>query len=167
MLPFEYSSAISAGSTGRVRPDFCPHPQGERDQKSHIYFVHCIAGTHACFLLYLIYMNLKLIVGGLIAVVVVGAIGLGIFRGSEPEAPAGTFVDEDFVNTRPDVQARPNTFSVMTPEEKAAAEEAARIAAEEALSASSTATSTASTTDDIDDDATDEGEGEGEGESIE
>lgn len=98
-------------------------------------------------------MNTKLIIGGGLAVVVAVMIGVGLLRTSEPAAPAGTFVDEDFVPTRPDVQARPNTFSVMTPEEKAAAEaEAARLAAE-AAAASTTATSSATTTVD----STDEG----------
>jgi hypothetical protein len=75
-------------------------------------------------------------------------IGFTIFSNSEPEAPVGTYVDEDFVPSRPDVQARPDTFTVMTPEQKAAAEEAERIAAEQAaLTASTTASSTTTTTD--------------------
>jgi len=94
-------------------------------------------------------MNIKLIVGGVIMVVVIAMIGITVFTGTDAEAPVGTYVDEDFVPTRPDVQARPNTFNVMNPEEKAAAEEAERIAAEQAaLTASSTASSTASTTND-------------------
>jgi len=93
-------------------------------------------------------MNTKLIVGVVLAAAVIVMIGLTIFTNSEPEAPVGTYVDEDFVPTRPDVQARPDTFTVMTPEQKAAAEEADRIAAEQAaLSASTTASSTATTTD--------------------
>lgn len=94
-------------------------------------------------------MNMKLVIGGVIAVVVVVMIAFNLLQGTETVAPVGTYVDEDFVPTRPDVQARPNTFNVMTPEEKAAAEaEEARLAAEQAaLAASSSASSTATTTD--------------------
>jgi hypothetical protein len=98
-------------------------------------------------------MNTKLIVGVVLAVAVIIMIGVTIFSNSEPEAPAGTYVDEDYVPTRPDVQARPNTFNVLTPEEKAAAEEAERIAA---LTASSSATSTATTTDEGTEEAAEE-----------
>ena len=102
-------------------------------------------------------MNTKLIVGVVLAAAVIVMIGLTIFTNSEPEAPVGTYVDEDFVPTRPDVQARPDTFTVMTPEQKAAAEEAERIAAEQAaLIASTTATSTATTTDEGTEEATEE-----------
>jgi len=102
-------------------------------------------------------MNFKLVIIGLIAVAVAVAIGIGIFSGSEPEGPVGTYVDEDYVPTRPDVQAKPNTFKVMTPEEKVAAEEAARIAAEqEALSATTTASSTATSTEESADQDTQE-----------
>jgi type IV secretory pathway protease TraF len=102
-------------------------------------------------------MNTKLIVGVVLAVAVIVMIGFTLFTNSEPEAPVGTYVDEDFVPTRPDVQARPDTFTVMTPEQKAAAEEAERIAAEQAaLIASTTATSTATTTDEGTEEATEE-----------
>jgi hypothetical protein len=102
-------------------------------------------------------MNTKLIVGVVLAVGITVIIGLTIFSNSEPEAPVGTYVDEDFVPTRPDVQARPDTFTVMTPEQKAAAEEAERIAAEQAaLTASTTASSTATTTDDGTEEAAEE-----------
>jgi len=102
-------------------------------------------------------MNTKLIVGVVLAAAVIVMIGLTIFTNSEPEAPVGTYVDEDFVPTRPDVQARPDTFTVMTPEQKAAAEEADRIAAEQAaLSASTTASSTATTTDEGSEETTEE-----------
>jgi len=73
-------------------------------------------------------------------------IGIGFFSTPEQEDPEGTYVDEDYVPTRPDVQAKPNTFKVLTPEEKAAEEAAERAAAEAALNASSSATTTATST---------------------
>lgn len=103
-------------------------------------------------------MNIKLIVGGVIAVAVVVMIGLTIFNNSEPETPVGTFVDDDFVVTRPDVQARPNTFNVMTPEEKAAADEARAAAEQAAQQASSTASTTSSSTDNTTQEDSDEQE---------
>jgi hypothetical protein len=98
---------------------------------------------------YTIRMNFKLIIGGVLAIVVTGMIAFSLLQAPEDQAPEGTYVDEDFVPTRPAVQARPNTFNVMTPEEKAAAQaEAARVAAEQAaLAASSSATSSATSTD--------------------
>lgn len=93
---------------------------------------------------YTIAMNIKLIVGGVIALALISIIAIGVYGEPEEEISGAVFVDENFVNTRPDVVAVPNTFSVMTPEEKAAADEAERLAAEAALAASSSATSTAS-----------------------
>jgi hypothetical protein len=91
-------------------------------------------------------MNTKLIIGGVIAIAVAAMVGIGYFTTSDEAEPVGTYVDEDFVPTRPDVQAKPNTFSVLTPEEKAAEEAAERAAAEAALNASSSATTTATST---------------------
>jgi len=96
---------------------------------------------------YTISMNTKLVIIGVIVLAITAMIGIGFFSTPEQEDPEGTYVDEDYVPTRPDVQAKPNTFKVLTPEEKAAEEEEAqRAAAEAALNASSSATTTASST---------------------
>jgi len=84
----------------------------------------------------------KMTLGAIAGVLLVGGIGIYVFiLLSEPEqtelgGDPGTTI------SRPAVQAIPNTFGVMTPEEKAMADEAARIAAEAAAQATSTATTT-------------------------
>lgn len=91
-------------------------------------------------------MNTKLAILGVIVLAVVAMVGIGFFNTPEEAEPEATYVEEDYVSSRPDVQARPDTFSVLTPEEKAAQEAAERAAAESALNASSSATTTASST---------------------
>jgi hypothetical protein len=85
----------------------------------------------------------KTVIGGIVGVIVIGIAAILILNLSGTNN--GTVLqNNDPGNTisRPAVQAIPNTFSIMTPEEKAASEEAARIRAESALQASSTGTST-------------------------
>lgn len=90
----------------------------------------------------------KLAIGGIIAVVVVGAIAVYLINRMEQETQAD-LVNNDPGNTisRPAVKPVPNTFSIMTPEEKAAADDAAHLKAEQDALASSTASTTASSSD--------------------
>jgi hypothetical protein len=83
----------------------------------------------------------KFFIGGIVGVVVIGAIAVFVLNMSS--TTNGTEIQaNDPGNTisRPAVQAVPNTFSIMTPEEKAASDEAARIKAEAELLATSSAT---------------------------
>ena len=76
-------------------------------------------------------------------VLVVGAIAVYLLnRGDTPTQTGLQNNDPGNTISRPAVQAIPNTFSIMTPEEKAAADEQARLQAEAAVQASSTASST-------------------------
>lgn len=85
----------------------------------------------------------KIFLGGIIGVVVIGAIAVFVLNLQDSSESEVAGPDTQNSITRPAVQAVPNTFSIMTPEEKAASEQAARIAAEEAAEqASSTASST-------------------------
>ncbi len=90
-------------------------------------------------------MNTKVL--GLIAVVVVLGVGvivaINLFDSEAEQLPVA---DTPAVITRPAVEPVPNTFSVMTEQERAEAAEAERLAAEAALLASTTPSSTASST---------------------
>ena len=84
----------------------------------------------------------KTILGVIAGVLLLGGIGIyALNLVSEPEQ-AELGGDPGTTISRPAVQAIPNTFSIMTPEEKAMADETARIAAEAAAQATSTATTT-------------------------
>ena len=85
----------------------------------------------------------KLAIGGVIGVIVLGAVAVYFFNQSQNSNSSNQQPADAVPITRPAVQAKPNTFSVMTPEERAAAEVQERLAAAEA---SSTASTTASTT---------------------
>jgi hypothetical protein len=95
----------------------------------------------------------KTVIGGIVGVIVLGVVViLAInFLADGETAPAPETTQNSI--TRPAVQPIPNTFSIMTPEEKAAADQADQLAAEAALQATSSATSTAT-------EATDEEAGE-------
>jgi len=86
----------------------------------------------------------KTVIGGILGVIVLGTIAVFVINFMSDASTGSTIQNNDPGNTisRPAVQAVPNTFSIMTPEEKVASEEAARIRAEAALQASSTGTST-------------------------
>lgn len=90
----------------------------------------------------LLIMNTKLLAGAVIAIIIGTLIVIAIFNTTEPEEESA-FDLTPSQEIRPTTQPIPNTFSVMSPEEKAAAEEAARVAAEAALNASTTSTSSA------------------------
>jgi len=88
----------------------------------------------------------KIVVGGVIGTLaIVLVVGLLFFEFDGASDTESVVTDPTPV-TRPSVQARPNTFSIMTPEEKAASEEAARVAAEQAALVTAT-TSTSTETD--------------------
>ena len=86
---------------------------------------------------------------------VVALIGIVFFLSSnatEPTVGGDTPVVDNLQveNTIPTIQATENSFGILTPEQKAAREEAARIATEEAArQASSTASTTATSTSDV------------------
>ena len=84
----------------------------------------------------------KTVIGAIIGVVVIGAVVIFILNQND-DTSATQLQNNDPGSTvsRPAVQPVPNTFSIMTPEEKAAAEEAARLRAEAEVNASTTATS--------------------------
>jgi hypothetical protein len=84
----------------------------------------------------------KMAFGAIAGILLIGGVGiyvLSIVSDSDQTELGG---DPGTIILRPAVQAIPNTFGVMTPEEKATADEAARIAAEAAAQATSTATTT-------------------------
>lgn len=86
----------------------------------------------------------KTVVGGIVGIIVLGAVAIFIINMQSDSNSEVAGPDTQNSITRPAVQAIPNTFNIMTPEEKAAADEAAKIAAEEAARAelaSSTASS--------------------------
>lgn len=92
----------------------------------------------------------KMVLGAIVGVLLLGAVA--IFVINQQNTSTSDTIGNDTPNsiTRPAVQAVPNTFSIMSPEEMAASEEAARVAAEAALLASTTASTTASSTDSTD-----------------
>jgi hypothetical protein len=95
-------------------------------------------------------MNTKLLVGIVIAIIIGALIATAWFRSADDTTISLEELNaEPFEVTRPDVAPIPNTFSIMTPDEKAAAEEAARVAAETQLAASTTATSSATSTEEV------------------
>lgn len=95
-------------------------------------------------------MNIKLLLGGLVLVAVVGFIASSVLT-EDRDLPT-VEQNPDFQVSRPAAKPVPNTFTVMTPEEKAAAEaEAARLAAEATLISSSTASTSATTSAPIND----------------
>ncbi len=84
----------------------------------------------------------KTVIFGIVGVIVLGVVVItAVNYLFKPEAAIAPDLNQNSIS-RPAVQPIPNTFSIMTPEEKAASEEAARLAAEAALQASSTGTST-------------------------
>ena len=97
------------------------------------------------------------IIGGVLGIGIIGIILANVFAGPDAGGTEIRTTEQSGEIQRPAAQPRANTFGIMTPEEKAAAEEAARLAAEAAALASSTASTTASSTDDVL-----EGEGESE-----
>jgi hypothetical protein len=95
----------------------------------------------------------KTVIGGIVGVIVLGVVViLAINFLADGETPPVPETTQNSI-TRPAVKPIPNTFSVMTPAEKAAADKADQLAAEAALLATSSATSTES-------EATDEEVGE-------
>jgi len=92
-------------------------------------------------------MNTKLVIVGLVFIVVAGAAG-AMYFGGDSRSAAGPDLDQEFEITRPDVKPIPNTFTVMTPEERAAAEEAERLASEALATTTATSSETASATND-------------------
>ena len=84
----------------------------------------------------------KTVIGGIVGVIVLGVVViLAINFLADGETPTVPETTQNSI-TRPAVQPIPNTFSIMTPEEKAAADKADQLAAEAALLATSSATST-------------------------
>jgi uncharacterized membrane protein required for colicin V production len=96
----------------------------------------------------------KMVFGAIAGVLLIGAIAIFVINQQDTVTVDTISNDSPDSITRPAVQAIPNTFSIMSPEEIAAAEEAARLAAEAALLASTTTTSTATSTDSTDVDET-------------
>jgi len=84
----------------------------------------------------------KIVLGAIAGVLLVGGVGIYVFSIVSDSDQVELGGDPGTTISRPAVQAIPNTFGVMTPEEKAMADEAARIAAEAAAQATSTATTT-------------------------
>lgn len=89
--------------------------------------------------LYIVLCVLALGVGGVVLV--------NVLSGPDAGGTPIRTTEQVIENPEPAVQARGNTFGIMTAEEKAAADAEAARRAEEAALASSTASSTASTTD--------------------
>ena len=93
----------------------------------------------------------KLVIGGVIGAIVLGAVAVYFFNQSQNSNSNAQAPAAEVPITRPAVQAKPNTFSVMTAEERAVAEAEAKRAAEAAALASTTASTSASSTVEADD----------------
>lgn len=93
-------------------------------------------------------MNKKIIIL-IIGVIVLGVLGIllaNVFAGPDIARSEITTTEQEFdENSRTTPEPQGNTFNILTPEEKAAAEEASRLAAE-ARAAVEAASSSASTT---------------------
>ena len=86
----------------------------------------------------------KIVIGSIVAVLVIGGISIFLLNQSSSNTAQTVETTTPATVSRPTVQAVPNTFTIMTPEEKAAADEAKRLA-DEAAAAATDAASTSET----------------------